>query len=74
MEKIKQKIMLIKTKQEYDTMKHSFETSNADVNIKSQALQLMEDLHPIYSGTINHKLNDVLNDIYDSRADDIKLD
>jgi len=55
-------------------MKHSFETSNADVNIKSQALQLMEDLHPIYSGTINHKLNDVLNDIYDSRADDIKLD
>lgn len=71
---IEEKIRAIKNQAEYNTMKHSFETSNAPVVVKEKAIAMMESLHPIYSGTINHKLNSILADMYEGASDEIKLD
>jgi predicted P-loop ATPase len=71
---IEGKIRGIKNQVEYDAMKYSFETSNAPVAIKVQALSMLERYHPIYSGSINDKLNSILNDMYEGASDEIKLD
>ncbi len=72
--KVEGKIRGIKNQVEYDAMKYNFETSNETIAIKVQALSMLERYHPIYSGTMNHKLNSILTDMYEGQADDIKLD